>query len=1366
MSYAGKKNQGLIKMTAATLAMALVFSCLLPQEAWAGRSRAGGGKVARVDAGDIVQTVAISVGTAIGTQVISGALGSASKAATSQQWTQSATRLSSEYQNLGNMAYDVGDFASADKYWGLTDQVNEISRIPDVAVKGSALHSATTEAIKISGDFKNTAAAGLMNTAKQIQSTGGIASSAGHALGTAGRVFTNPAHLGEGIKSVSSFSAVMPTAVSGFNTYVATSQTSRAAGMAGYYYDWKPSITYIVSSVATGGVTGLLNPEITLATDKINPYNAWSMTKGAAVGSLSGLGSSLGTVAVDRKRIDAGESPGTLALITGNITGLSATLFGRTLTDPDTYHKISGGFFEQKRSSELAAQDPRVREMQAKIQSIQGIDEALSYGASADSEVALRNTRQALVREVETMKKELPAYLDAKYGQEYAYRKIIGVGADGRRDYNVMPDRFFDEVYAGYKPVPTGVPDVFEMEKTVDKVGWGNLLGRYGKAAFIEPLSSQNWPILASQSLAIWAVTSLPEDKVYLSPLVQNMVFGMSNPAFRSLAAAYGIDSRLLLGRAGIGSKNDIMLARINYDYGVRAMAENERMAKVARELHDVSEQYRKGEIKFEDYKNALNNINTELNGPGARQLALINPDRMLGKSPEEKKAYIKEQLASVYFEGLSAQERKQQEEALSKVITEFFSKPVDRGSVIDMNFNLSQQVISKSLRFGMSGGSTDEALQAAGMGRNKLFLANVWRGAVSGALESSISGGVESAFDKNYPAGEGSIATQFFRPYAANMITAAIRGASWHYNWNEMSRQWDWYDKWESPRPQAYALRPGDRGYSRVDEELSRLSYEQSLLRHERALQAAGAVENMLPQSKWEVQNVVINAQGGIERVDWEEKVSKVPTFTLLFPRDAITGKPALAEAIARSIEQANMDYFATTFSFGRPMIRGNSPTEIFGTSPKNISAYSYMVHLNNLNNLANMGLGDLILYQARAANIGSTTQIGGTQTGAAAKNIMSSIVAIPGVAGWVNMQPERFVRAVSLSTDYASEDIDKELEAARNEFQSASKATQELKSQIEIYKSTAESKGMDLSRDIQFARLEAEKTTSTLRMEQARTRIYELQSQGLTVAEAPKLPSTVQQAAFAGPGAHVEFDAWVPFPNPAYAPEAQHGAPLNFLRNVRKESAPAAPEPSIVAEPAVTAAQKIETEIEKPKPMPEFTVDVKQEITEFQGAAAAANAGQIALTPQQALESDNLVSFRLDGDLSFRPGGIPPQVTPIYGPMAGPKDALPVPYLGPKEDPGIIGADGAHYFPNKDNETALSIKPLSSGEMEFSIVPAYQVPITPIPLVTAPGSSSSQKPSPQVIAPLAPPATMPTSEETAEISASVNGPVVKEQK
>jgi len=148
----------------------------------------------------------------------------------------------------------------------------------------------------------------------------------------------------------------MSNIAAGYNTYMAASNVQRAAGMAGAYYDWDSSTTYVVGSIATAVTAGLLNPSIATG-ESVGTSTSYAtmsgtglqmattatastgtmigqMLRGAGIAAFSSGTSSAVIWAMERDRIDDGENPTWQAQAAGFLAGWGAGSLARTATSP------------------------------------------------------------------------------------------------------------------------------------------------------------------------------------------------------------------------------------------------------------------------------------------------------------------------------------------------------------------------------------------------------------------------------------------------------------------------------------------------------------------------------------------------------------------------------------------------------------------------------------------------------------------------------------------------------------------------------------------------------------------------------------------------------------------------------------------------------------------------------------------------------------------------------------------------------------------------------------------------------------------------------------------------------------------------
>lgn len=173
-----------------------------------------------------------------------------------------------------------------------------------------------------------------------------------HIPATLGNLVTNTAGVAGNtaplVAAATSFKDIVPIVVTGYSTYTAGTQVSRAIGMAGQYYEWNPSTTYALSYMGTGMTAGFLNPKGALGNtfDKAGSYGG-AMVRGAFVGGLAGYPQGLMIHHLASDEIEAGKSPGISAQLAGMAVGMVATEFGRALVNPDTWKMASGAYHKE-----------------------------------------------------------------------------------------------------------------------------------------------------------------------------------------------------------------------------------------------------------------------------------------------------------------------------------------------------------------------------------------------------------------------------------------------------------------------------------------------------------------------------------------------------------------------------------------------------------------------------------------------------------------------------------------------------------------------------------------------------------------------------------------------------------------------------------------------------------------------------------------------------------------------------------------------------------------------------------------------------------------------------------------------------------
>jgi len=285
--------------------------------------------------------------------------------------------------------------------------------------------------------------------------------------------------------------------IQGYNTYMATSQVSRAVGMAGSYHEWDPRWTFAISTMATGATAGFLNPELALAKEvgtgigQVNPISLSSMGKGALVGGLGGAAQGATIALIDGDRLDDYKSPGVVAQVAGMAAGIYATGVGRAIFDPATYHYQIEGYYDPKPD---------------------GLYHQVEY---KDGNIVTTDVTWA--------KDKFP------YGDPFA----TGEATVGPYKSEV----FGGGLFGG------GLVKVTNTQAELSS-------SQIQSNLFISPLKDtiNQWPELGTSALTICAVDyflkedgKIPEDKEYLEPLVSAVVSSVASPILHSISSTYSL---------------------------------------------------------------------------------------------------------------------------------------------------------------------------------------------------------------------------------------------------------------------------------------------------------------------------------------------------------------------------------------------------------------------------------------------------------------------------------------------------------------------------------------------------------------------------------------------------------------------------------------------------------------------------------------------------------------------------------------------------------------------------------------------------------------------------------------------------------
>jgi hypothetical protein len=648
----------------------LIFLVGFQPVAFAARSSAGGGKIAKPDWGKVATNVGISIGAAI----VLPALGSGLNAATPT--TTATTTLN-----------------------GVTTTTTSISLTDRIA--------------------------GVFNFVTNTEIT-----KAGEVI-KPWTVTLNS--LGQGIN--------LANVVSGYTTFVATSQVNRAVGMAGAYYGWKPSTTFITSSFATGTTAGFLNPSIALGAD----VGSGSMTQGAFVGGLTGLASGAAITAIDGSKINKGKNPGVVAQVSGLVAGTAAGNFGRELIKPTAY----GPILQQKEITE------------------------------PNFEVLAENAQNWLDCPELTTATDIPLQ----------GRRVIYQLNDVNIDLKAKPFENSTELTGPALAEAKGpdtrlIPIGPDMALSVPKYPHVTTQGLLD-ATFVK--TADMWPQFATRALSIAVTNSLGSENSWASSLVSGVVEGVAGPVISNLAEGYALKPGLYVG----GNK---LINRVAYVNNILQLASVRDLSKIGDKLY---EGYREGKISEEktgqrfDYSKKYQEIVDEA---GYKDIVVV-PDVSTFTKFE---GVVKLDLDQSLEEGII--DERQYQKALDNFAYNKENYDPARAAM-GIAFNRAKVYQETQMKDKLAKEGLGSALAAAGVvNPSTLYWNNSVKEAKFGLVEGAITGGISalaSKLSKNDPSA-GAVAS-----YGATMLTGAVRGVLWHKNWEENLAAWS--NRYALYEPQPY---------------------------------------------------------------------------------------------------------------------------------------------------------------------------------------------------------------------------------------------------------------------------------------------------------------------------------------------------------------------------------------------------------------------------------------------------------------------------------------------------------------------------------------------------------------------------------
>jgi hypothetical protein len=731
----------------------------------------------------------------------------------------------------------------------------------------------------------------------------------------------------------------------GFNTVAATSQVGRAVSAYGTYNDWSPSTTFVVSSVATGVTSGALNPEIYLgqplsgsataaasSSPPINPIAVSSIAKGVAVGGLEGLAKGATIYAIDKSRIDSGKGPSAIGQIAGMTTGMMAVNFSREIFNPADKPVIS----VQGKQDEGALKI----EVDGKTYDVHPVGAQQGQGGRADKVIEVADiSRQAVAASGDSYEVDIN-------GKIYSGTLDSIVAASGGKV--VLPQVRFYQVETAKRDGTTKLGkevdlNQYNSEKYMAKAGAGDVYTIYDRNPSARPAKAaldtfREWPTIVTKGAGILAGEALPEGKQYLAPLVSGLAEAVTGPVVSNLADVNNL-------RPNFGNKQDKIATNLEQRTNIINAATEYRSAK---DNARISREYNRMQDKW-----------SQEGKTSATQSDLADLQNVLGIGdidPEQMKAKVLAQ----YKDPL---ERQRADQQLSNLPSYGGPETVRDWAMVNSRERAGRAVTDVIA----SGGSTKQAIDSIGVTRSDLFRVQTWDGLRFELFDSVVSGTIQAVANKNL--NSSSSVSNMGVSYAANMLTATIRGIAW--NKSRISNSEDWNKSLFVPKPEGQQVLSTGPSVSQQDIMNSlaqRGSYEE-----ERKQYLEAAYRTGLKPSHHDVGLYGKEAYGITVGV--------------------LSQKPTLGQAVGLSIAQASAETVSKTFSFGRPAKWSEDVTAM------DVVNYTDSVQETS-QSIAQKGWANTLANSYVNANIGAT-----------ANNIQGTVAQSYWARKAFNIRPERIV-------------------------------------------------------------------------------------------------------------------------------------------------------------------------------------------------------------------------------------------------------------------------------------------------------------------------------------------------------------------
>ena len=865
--------------------------------------------------------------------------------------------------------------------------------------------------------------------------------------------------IGMGTSTAAQNTPLIAQMANGYSTYVAASQVGSAIGSMGAYYEWSQKGTYIAQTIGTAATAGFLNPEISLGNAYDNmvtesiaqggastlAYNLPTMLKGAAVGALGGAASGYAVAEIDGHRINDGKNPGIGAQMAGMVAGMAATSLGRSLFDPTTWNHQTKVYVEQvpnqgEALDRLANQNPGNNPLEG-----EGL-------------LVANETTGVVSRQPSVLLEVRDGFREVGSGEEL-YLTVDKISADGQVTYGetiydgkiftgqetqvTFGETAYDGIFSGQeanevtvhngnimdlshpKDYNEALPrfrgysrgsDIFKIVDTQAQasIGAGEIVGRLAKATFVDTV--HQYPAVAASYVGMVVTNELgKDDQDEWRPLINGLSHAVVGTALTNLRDFSGLTPALY-----VGSDSDIMDARLmrketlnSYGYQQR-MSEsfNKKASGYANDadkaIGAIEEARRNNLIDEKVFSAARVDILKELE----KNLASLshvekNKDFNLGEIDGSAKSVL-DSLAGTSDEKYFSLDDKNKWVDLSATVAH------ESTTIPQLMRNVAIMKEGKRLEYNMAhANDTNVALKdVAKVDRGKLFLSRTGNGIRFGVFNSLIGDGMAVVFNKN----DGDSTKQILGSWAANMGAAVARGMAWHYGWREAET--DWHQRWDYVEPRSYEDTYANQfwedpetrttpienfweqeGYNPISHMVSRTNYYDDRIRWDRFAGSTGVSPLLHREHK----------KFDFAKGEKGEYVSDPRWVTILvFPDE----RPELGDAIRISINQANTEFAANAFSFGRPLVKHDRRSITPGLSPSQVSPSTFLNYVSQLKYASGLSLDAAIANSVVDANVG-----------AIGNSIMSIASQSPALCKIFKIQPQRLVKVAALeevSTPY----------------------------------------------------------------------------------------------------------------------------------------------------------------------------------------------------------------------------------------------------------------------------------------------------------------------------------------------------------